>query len=233
MHSHTDRASRPRTRLGLESLEGRTLLSAAPPVPAHPLLPQDSHPAVIRDGHTPASAPSPGAAAGQAGANLVAFSSHWSVSPGPVLTGTNHVTGRGRSTGCVAVALARAGADASRLGGAQTAISAPVLTTSSSAPDSSPDLYHESFGLRLMLKDEASGATGQLTFDATLNGTITATRSALTATIQGPLTRQLTLGGHVYTVTFKSGAVLLPPPGNGPVALGVVVQVNPVAHQRA
>jgi hypothetical protein len=154
------------------------------------------------------------------------FSSHWGIVSSAILTGTNPTTHNGRSTGSVAIALFPDAATSARVGGPAVTLPAAVLTTSSSALGK-PDTYHTTFSFALRLRDSASGASAVLTFTGTINGTLGLHFSALTATLQGPLTRQVTLGNHVYTVRFPAGTFHLPAPGTTPLRLNATVQVNP------
>ncbi len=194
MHTHNQRADRFSARLNLEPLEGRTLLSATLPaaVPAAAVGHQASAAAVLRVNHLPVS---------HAQAALVDFSYRWGVGPSAVLTGTNSSTGNGKSTGSVAFALVRQGFDAVVPGGAAVAVPVGFVVTTSSARSASPDRFNIDFVLRLRIRDAGSGAWGELTFNGTITGTLTATSSHLTATLQAP-TQQLALGKYLYTVTL-------------------------------
>jgi hypothetical protein len=215
MHPHANRAGRSVARLGLELLEGRDLPSVT--LPAVKLSP----PAPVQQ------APAKVAVASPASAAPVGFTAHWSVSRSPVVTGSSAGTANGKSTGSVAFALAHDGAGSVRPGGPGTSIAAAVLTSNSAGNDAFPDTFHSPFGLRLHLRDDASGAAADLTFGGTINGKLTARKSSLTANLEGPLSQQVKLGGHVYTVTFGSRTVPVPAPGAAPVAVNVTVQVAP------
>jgi hypothetical protein len=148
------------------------------------------------------------------------FSYHLGISPGAVLIGTNS------STGCVMVALYRGRPMSAKLGGSAVAVPVAMVTSSSSAMPNRPDHYHTKFTISMQLRDGASGVSGTLTFKGTLDGTLTWEKSALHLTIHGPLTRQIRLGNHIYTVTLKTGSLHVPAPGATPALIGAVVSVK-------
>ncbi len=165
--------------------------------------------------------------AGSARAEMVGFSYHWASSPS-VVVGTNpsNITGNGISSGSVAFALAPAGSASSLLGGGPTTIPGATLTTTGSAPLDAADSFASPFSMTLHLSDTASGTTGDLTFAGTVNGSLTISTSTLTADFASPLTQQLTLGGHVYSVTIDPAAAGIPPPGAAtPGQINALVQV--------
>jgi hypothetical protein len=222
MHAHNHRAGRFTARLGLESLEGRTLPSATLPTPA-PVLAQA---AAIQSGSSTATV--------QSQATTANFSYHLGISPSAVLIGTNSSTGNGHSTGCVMVALYRGRPMSARLGGSALAVPVAMVTSSSSAMPNQPDHYHTTFMISMQIRDAASGVSRTLTFKGTLNGTLSWSKSALNLTFQGPLTRQVWLGKHIYTVTLKTGSLHVPAPGTTPALIGALVSVKnappPVVH---
>ncbi len=204
MHSNNRRAGRF-ARLGLESLESRTLLSATMPTTA--ALGQQARVSSLQ----------------VQSLTTVSYSSSWSISPGPLLLGTNSSTGNGKSTGCVMVALYAPSSGSALLGGSTVTLPVGVVSTSTSALPSSPDQYNTPFSLTLTLKDAGTGATGTLTFKGTVTGSLNWTASSLVLNIQNP-TQKLTLGTRVFTVTLP-GRVSLPLPGN-PVKLNATVGVS-------
>jgi hypothetical protein len=195
-------------RPGLESLEGRTLLSSAPltaasladTIQVRHLLPVQ-HPA------------------------KAAFALSWAITPAAVLEGTNSTTGDGKSTGSVDFALARGAAYALEVGGRARSEPAGFVVTTSSANAAHPDVYHTPFTLRVRVRDAASGLAGILYFKGTISGKLTAGHSTLAVSFQSPHARKLTLGSHVYTVTLP--AVLHPgAPGATPATLHASVGVT-------
>jgi hypothetical protein len=83
-------------------------------------------------------------------------------------------------------------------------IGAVNITTSSTASALSPDTFtNKSYSLTINLKDDASHATGSLTFTGTLNGTVSATSTNLTTTFGSPLVQSLLLGKDLYTVSLN------------------------------
>jgi hypothetical protein len=80
----------------------------------------------------------------------------------------------------------------------------------SSAPRTTPDaITNGSYSLTLNLVDSASGESGSVTFTGMLNGTFSTTSANVTNAFTGPTSQQLTLGGHLYTITIGPYA----PPG--------------------
>jgi hypothetical protein len=102
MRTNTSRASQLTARLGLESLEGRTLLSATLPTPA-PTVGHVASTTTLQVHHQAATQ-----------ARMVGFSYQWCVGPSAVIVGTNPTTGNGKSTGSVDFALVRGGGDTVR-----------------------------------------------------------------------------------------------------------------------
>src|SRR5262249_49492817 len=77
----------------------------------------------------------------------------------------------------------------------------------------------------------ASGAGEDLSFTGAINGTLTAITSTLTADFSGPLTREVTLGGHLYSVTIDPSSVQIPAPGaSAPALVDALVQVSAAGH---
>jgi hypothetical protein len=215
MQTH-NRAGRFTARLGLESLENRTLLSATLPTPSS-TLGAVANASSIQVQHQTTTTTH---------IQTAAYSYHWSITPSAVLTGTNSATGNGRSTGCVMVALYRPGNVTGKVGGPANALSVALVTSSSSASPSRPDHFNTSFSISLTIKDSASGASGKVTFTGTIKGTLTWSGSALTLSFTGGLTRQIKLGKHLYTVTLKTGSLHVPLPGApAPALIGATVAV--------
>jgi hypothetical protein len=219
MHTNTSRAGRHTARLGLESLEGRVLLSATLPAMPTPAAAQVSSIQPL------------------ATVQAASYSYSWSISPGAVLTGTNSGTTNGKSSGSVMVALAAAGNGSATVNGSAIALPLGQFSTGGSALDSNPDRYNTPFSLTLKIRDAASGATGTLTFNGTITGTMgwnVATlhwKTSLAASFQNP-TQGLTLGGHTYSVSLP-GKVALGIPDDLPVKINAAVQVSPAASSQA
>ncbi len=158
--------------------------------------------------------------ADQARADLIDFSYSWTPQPAVISSGTGIVTVSAAADGSAQATL-----------GSPTATSIPgaTLTTSSSAGiDNTPaDSFNTTYGLKLHLTDTASGQSGDLTFTAALQGTLTSTNSTLTSTFQGPLTQTLTLNGHIYSVTIDPSQTNVPPPGDSqPAQVNALVTVT-------
>lgn len=164
--------------------------------------------------------------AGRASAEMVDYSYQWSTSSGGIVVGTNATTGNGLSTGSVAFALFADGTASAESGGGPSVIPAASVSTTGSASDAAPDVFASPFDLTLRLTDAASGEFGDLTFTGTVNGSLTATASSLTADLDGPLTRALTLGAFVYEVTIDPASVSVPAPVSPPALLGAFVRVS-------
>src|SRR5262249_6200163 len=173
MYAHNTRGGRA-ARLGLESLEGRIVLSATVPAPA-PLVGQ-AVTAASEMRIVPLSTTT------QAHAAYATFGYHWGVNPATVVLGTNPTTANHTSTGSVDFALMRDGHKAARVGGPASWVPIGFVMTTSSASAAHPDRFHTSFSVTLRLRDASSGATGQLTFRGTIDGTLTWNASHLTAT---------------------------------------------------
>lgn len=77
------------------------------------------------------------------------------------------------------------------------------ITTFSSATVNTPDHFtNKNYSLILDLTDSASHQSGMLTFNGTLNGTLSTTSANIKNTFIGPLTQHLDLGGNLYTITI-------------------------------
>jgi hypothetical protein len=154
-------------------------------------------------------------APGAARAEMIGFSYSWSMGPTSVYTGTNPDTADGTSTGSVTFALQGDGIGGHSIGSPAAKVAGATITTSSSGGGQfAADSYATSFSLTLHLTDQASGQSGDATFTASLSGTLTATSSELSAAFDSPVTRQLILGGHVYSVTIDPSLVHVPAPGS-------------------
>jgi hypothetical protein len=135
--------------------------------------------------------------AATARAEMANYSYHWSITPGAAVNGPT-------TTGGANFALVADGTNSSTVGDLNpSVIPAAWVTTTSSAPASNPDVFtNVPFSLKLHLTDTDLSRSGDLTFTGLLNGTLTFNTSQLTAVFPDPLTRQLTLGSHLYSVTI-------------------------------
>lgn len=131
---------------------------------------------------------------GEARADYMNWSYHWSISPSPVLAS---------GTGTVSQALGPAGTGAHR-------ILAAAVTTSSDASTADPDHYNKYFRLTLHLMDRATHQSGSLTFIGNISGTVTDTTAHLTERFLTP-TEHLRLGKHIYWVELPSHLALMSP----------------------
>jgi hypothetical protein len=127
----------------------------------------------------------------QARADFVNWSYSWSRSP-------SVITADGTGTGKVFLTPVSGSAqDTSDIG-------AVNITTSSTASAGNPDTFtNKAYSLTIKLTDDASHATGSLTFTGLLNGSISATSSNLMTTFLAPLSQSLTLGQNLYTVSLN------------------------------
>jgi hypothetical protein len=97
----------------------------------------------------------------------------------------------------------------------------------SSAPRGTPDKFtHANVSFSLVLTDELSRASADLTFSGFFSGTISATSANVQFTPTAPLTQTVTLGGNVYTITFGSYAPPGPPTASNAGSLSAHVAVN-------
>jgi hypothetical protein len=103
-------------------------------------------------------------------------------------------------------------------------IGAVSITTASSATATNPDTFtNKSYSLTVNLTDDASHATGSLTFAGSLNGTVSATSTNLTTTFGSPLVQSMVLGMNSYTVSLN----LPPGPSSTLGGIGAHVVVGP------
>jgi hypothetical protein len=73
----------------------------------------------------------------------------------------------------------------------------------SSAPQSAPDQFnHAGYTFTLSLQDNASQASGGLSFSGFFSGSLTATNANIKNTFTSPTTQTLTVSGNTYTVTM-------------------------------
>jgi hypothetical protein len=219
MHNHTPSTRRFTARLGLESLESRTLPSATLPAAASTATATVHQADAMQVDHL-------ASASAQSQAAVASFSYRWNVGPSTVLTGTNHDTANGHSTGCVMVATYRPGHASVLAGSSVNPLPVAVVTSSSSASDSRPDTYNTPFSITLTLKDSKTGISGTITFKGTITGTLSWDHSTLKLTFQGPLTKHITLGKHVYTLTLKTGSLAVPVPGSTPAQIAASLKVS-------
>jgi hypothetical protein len=214
MHAHNTRTA----RLGLESLEGRIVPSsttASPPA----VIGQQSDASNVEIQYLsaqPASVTS----------TRASFSAGFVAGPHSIILGTNTQTGNHASTGSVAFALVRSESGALTIGAAPASLKVGFIAVSSTATPTHPDHYvNVPVSITLTLRDAASGRTASITFKGVINGTASWMSSTLKLTFQTPISKSVTLGHHVYTVTMPSSLTL-----NGafqpPVTLSAKIQVR-------
>ncbi len=98
-----------------------------------------------------------------------------------------------------------------------------AATLDASGPASGTATFtNRGYGMTLHLTDNASGATGDLTFGGALSGTL-GSAYKLTNSFTAPITQSITLGGNQYIATI--GLFQAPLPGT-PGQLGANVTVN-------
>jgi hypothetical protein len=161
---------------------------------------------------------------GLARAEFLNWTYSWSINPNPVIKPDD------QATGGVTVALdaGGTGATASLIGMNQFLIRAAELTSTSSAEADNPDSFDNVlYTLTLTLTDNSDGSSGNLNFNAGINGNLTSTTSTLTNTFSDPLTQQLTLQHHTFTVTVDPSQATLPAPGSAaPTLLDAFITVQ-------
>jgi hypothetical protein len=126
-------------------------------------------------------------------AELIQWSYSWSRSPAQV---------QADSPGTGTISLTDAGMKSAA---GNSYLVAANLQAHSTAPNDNPDVFtNKKYTLSLSLGDQASGASGTLTFAGEFNGTLTANSSNITNTFLGTTTQTLALGEHLFTVTMDS-----------------------------
>jgi hypothetical protein len=106
-------------------------------------------------------------------------------------------------------------------------IIATNLRTFSSAPRTTPDsIAHGAYTLTLNLTDTASGQTGSVTFSGFFSGTFSTTSSNITNAFTGDTTMQMSLGGHLFTITIGPYAPPGPPSASNAGTISAHVQVD-------
>jgi hypothetical protein len=224
MNLRADSLTASAVRLGLETLEDRTLPSGNPLL--DPTVVKNPVAATVQtSASSSVTLQSQQVAATQAAVASASFGYHWAVAPSSVLLGTNPATGNGKSTGSVAVALVRDGTTSVPVGATGAKILVGYLMTSSSAKDSSPDKFQTPFTLTLRLRDALSGASTVLSFKGMITGTMVYYRSSMKVTFQFP-TQKVTLGKYVYTVSLPS-SITLGSPRAAPTPFSAWVRITP------
>jgi hypothetical protein len=211
----TNTRARQTIRLGLESLEGRTVPTATLSAPASAAGQFSAAAQDVQVQHLQAASVT----------TWARFGFSWGAgTTGAVLTGTNALTANHKSTGSVALALVRGGMDSARVDGSAVTVPVGFLMTSSSAKSTSPDHYSTAFSLTITIHDAASGKSATLTFKGTLTGTTTWESANLKLTLWSPQ-QHVTVGNHVYTVTLPK--YLYPHgPNDAPVPVYAQVKIN-------
>jgi hypothetical protein len=132
---------------------------------------------------------------GMARADVIDFSYQWTVKP-------SVVPGLPGSTGTVQLAAAQPGTGQATLGDPiGTTIPGATVTTNSSAT-TPPDSFNANFTMKLKLTDTLSNQWGTVTFNGTVSGTLSTSKSTLVGTFSSPLTQTLKLGGHLYSISI-------------------------------
>jgi hypothetical protein len=84
-------------------------------------------------------------------------------------------------------------------------IGAVTLSTFSSAPPGTVDTFTNThYSLSIHLTDMNSNQSGDLTFNGVFNGTLSTTNADINTTFLDPISQDLILGGHKYTVALNS-----------------------------
>jgi hypothetical protein len=117
-------------------------------------------------------------------------------------------------------------------GSGNSDVVATQITTFSSATVNAPDHFtNKNYSLILDLTDSASHQSGMLTFNGTLNGTLSATSANIKNTFLGPLTQHLDLGGNLYTITIGPYAAPGIPDAAQTGSIGAHISVLPESSQ--
>jgi hypothetical protein len=149
---------------------------------------------------------------GTASAEPVSWSYFWSPTPGVV-------TSDDGTLGSVTF-LPNSGGP--MLGSAVGGDNIQAASLTASAPASGLATFtNQGYGLTLNLTDNASNATGSLTFGGALSGTLGSTNN-IANTFTGPAVQSLNLGGNEYTVGL---GLFVPPAPGTPGSLGANVLV--------
>jgi hypothetical protein len=100
--------------------------------------------------------------------------------------------------------------------------------TTDSTVTSPPDSFTGSFTMTMHLTDDASHASQDLTFSATVSGGLTKDTSGLSLKFDNPFTKTVTLGNNDYTVTMAPtlGFIMAPTP-TGKAEIDAMVAVAP------
>jgi hypothetical protein len=156
------------------------------------------------------------------------WSFSWNFSPDPPNAAGFVPADAGVATG----GTATGGAQFAASSGASGASTIPVaIVSTTSAATTTPDSFQGTpftFGVRIT--DNATNASGTLTFDGALKGSLTSTSSTAVGTFSpdpgGPAS--LVLSGRTYKVSVNP-ELALPAPGGAPALLGASVSVGPAA----
>jgi hypothetical protein len=119
---------------------------------------------------------------------------HWSITPN-----SGVITSAG-NTGSVTVTVAPD--PVTPVSGDTSFLAATIGVTHSPNPTSATDSYNLTYQLQMTVTDTSTNKTSNpITFDASLNGTVTASTSNLTNTFVDP-SQYVTVSGQKYTVTL-------------------------------
>jgi hypothetical protein len=143
----------------------------------------------------------------------------WSRSPLSVVADNNN------GTGGISLALTPLTPGTNMVGNSD--INVVNLTTFSSAPSGTPDSFtNASYSLTVQLTDLNSGQSGSLTFNGAFNGTLSTTSAQITTKFLNPITQDLVLGQHDYTVSLNSFVPPGLPDDTTAGSIGATVSIN-------
>jgi hypothetical protein len=109
----------------------------------------------------------------------------------------------GAATGGISLTLSPLAPGTNMVGDSD--ISAVNLSSFSSTTSANPDVFNNAkYSLTVDLTDLNSGKSGSLTFTGEFNGTLSTTGINLKNTFLSPLTQDVVLGQHDYTVSLNS-----------------------------
>jgi hypothetical protein len=200
MHPRANGSARFFARLQLESLEGRTLPSATPLLPGPSTVQISSIETASTHHKTHHSTMQH---------SKVEFSTHWRMTPGTELVGTNSHTGNGWSTGGVIFSLVRDGKWSATVGKSE-ALPVGFVESASKGTHKHPDEFNETFLLSLTI--EVGKKSAVVSFMGTIKGSLTDKKSTLKITFE-QRTEKVTLGKDDFTVTLPSNLSVAAPKG--------------------
>jgi hypothetical protein len=151
-------------------------------------------------------------------AGLIAWGFDWNASPSSVTAGSSSIT-LSNEPAHIAV-------------GNSNTVATNLKVISSTDPNSGDTfaLSGGKYSLTVDLVDNVTHATGSLTFNGQLQGTISQYNANVTNTFFSPTTQTITLGDTLFTVTLDSYTPPGPPSQGNLGSIGAYIQVGPKLH---